>query len=127
MEEPDATAVYLGHMCAIRWYQGADRGTATDAHRPRALPHPAVLDDAPYSALAASAAAAGDRPTASATLASLCGRDLSALPRSSTWLATMHGIAEAAEMLDDAEICARVHDVLTPFVDLPVMASLAVR
>jgi len=126
MQEPDATAVYLGHLCAIRWYQGRIaelQPMLTDlVHSPTLR----VLDDAPYSALAASAAAAGDRPTASATLASLCGRDLSALPRSSTWLATMHGIAEAAELLDDAEICARVHDVLTPFVDLPVMASLAV-
>jgi hypothetical protein len=59
-------------------------------------------------------------------VARLRDRDLADLPRSSTWLVTMHGIVEAAHLLDDADTSARAYELLEPFARLPVMASLGV-
>jgi hypothetical protein len=72
------------------------------------------------------AAQAGDRLTASATLATLCQGGLDALPRSSTWLVTMSGIAEAAYLLGDADVAAEVYELVLPFAHLPAMASLGI-
>jgi hypothetical protein len=41
-------------------------------------------------------------------------------------MVTMNGVAEAAYRLRDAETAAQVYELLSPFADLPVMASLAV-
>jgi hypothetical protein len=72
------------------------------------------------------AASAGDRRTASGALARLCGEDLGALPRSSTWLTSLCGAAETAYLLDDGTTAARIHELLAPFGHLPAMASLGI-
>ena len=51
---------------------------------------------------------------------------LAALVPSSTWLVTVTGIAAAAEMLGDDAAAAEAYQLLTPYADRPVMASLAV-
>ena len=63
-----------------------------------------AVDNAYFAAVAVAAAMAGDRRTAAGTLASLRGRDLADLPRSSSWLVTMYGIVEAAHLLDEPGI-----------------------
>jgi hypothetical protein len=85
-----------------------------------------VVDNSFFAALAVAAASAGDRRTAAGVLATLCGRDLADLPRSSTWLVTMTGIVEAAYLLDDPDTAARAYELLHPFAHLPVIASLGV-
>jgi DNA-binding SARP family transcriptional activator len=122
----DGIGWYGAQLVAIRWFQG---------RLPELLPmlddlvHSATLstvDSSYFAALAIAAAHAGDRRTATSSLARLVGRDLADLPRSSTWLVTMMGVAETAYVLDDTETAARAYDLLSPFAELPVMASLAV-
>jgi len=76
--------------------------------------------------LAVAAAMAGDQQTAAGALATLCGRDLADLPRSSSWLAAMNGVVEAAYLLGDAETSARAYQLLSPFAHLPMIGGLGV-
>ncbi|WP_312878281.1 hypothetical protein [Lentzea indica] len=122
----DATAWYGAQICAIRWYQGrtAELFPLLDSlvHSPTL----STVDNSFFSALAVAAALSGDRRKAQGALAMLCRRGLDALPRSSTWLVTMSGVADAAHLLDDVEVAREVHAILLPFARLPLMASLAV-
>ncbi len=65
-----------------------------------------AVDDSAVAALAVAAALSGDARTAASCLARLRGSGLGALPRSSSWLVTMNGIAEAAYLIGDAELAA---------------------
>jgi hypothetical protein len=124
--EIDATGWYAAQLVAIRWYQGRLADLLPMLTELVHSPTLSAVDNAPFSALAVAAANAGDCRTAASTLARLCGRDLADLPRSGSWLATMHGIVEAAYLLDDAETAARAYQLLEPFAHLPVLTGLAV-
>lgn len=84
------------------------------------------MDDHALAALAVAAVTAGDRRKAVSALATLSGHDLGDLPRSSSWMVTMHGVAEAAYLLDDTATAARVYELLSPYGHLPMVGSLAV-
>ncbi|GAB3144532.1 AfsR/SARP family transcriptional regulator [Amycolatopsis stemonae] len=122
----DALGWYGAQLVAIRWFQGrlGDLVPVLDGlmHSPTL----SAIDNSYYAALAVAAASAGDRRTAAGALARLCGGDLGALPRSSTWLISLCGAAETAYLLDDTETAARVSELLRPFGHLPAMASLAI-
>ncbi|MGW3999138.1 BTAD domain-containing putative transcriptional regulator [Amycolatopsis sp. NPDC004772] len=122
----DALGWYGAQLVAIRWFQGrlGELVPVLDGlmHSPTLSP----IDNSYYAALAVAAASAGDRRTAAGALARLCGEDLGALPRSSTWLTSLSGAAETAYLLDDRATAARVHELLAPFGQLPAMASLGV-
>ena len=84
-----------------------------------------VAPDFAYRAgVAAVAARAGLVEEAIAGVRSL-GR-LDALPRSSTWLAGMVILMEAAWALGDGELASELAPLLEPFADRPAMPSLAV-
>ncbi|MEV4147650.1 AfsR/SARP family transcriptional regulator [Amycolatopsis sp. NPDC049691] len=122
----DALGWYGAQLVAIRWFQGrlGDLVPVLDG-----LMHSPTLsarDNSYYAALAVAAASAGDRRTAAGALARLCGDDLGALPRSSTYLVSLCGAAETAYLLGDAGTAARVAGLLRPFAQLPAMASLAI-
>jgi tetratricopeptide (TPR) repeat protein len=119
----DAYAFHTSHLIAIRWYQG--RGAEIVPLLSEMVHSPTLrgVDSSLFAALATAAALAGDRLTAAGVLATLCGRDLAELPRSSSWLSAMFGIAETAHMLGDAVTSARVYELLTPHADQPVVAS----
>ncbi|HEY1623798.1 MAG TPA: hypothetical protein VGG16_08360 [Streptosporangiaceae bacterium] len=113
-------------LVTIRWYQG---------RLPELLPmlydgvHSSALsavDNSTLVALAVAAALHGDRPAAASGLAALRGQDLTTLPRGSSWLVTMNGIAEAAYLLDDAETADEVYGLLLPYADLPLVGGLGV-
>ncbi|MEU3463649.1 helix-turn-helix transcriptional regulator [Streptomyces sp. NPDC006733] len=118
---------WLGtHLVAIRWFQG---------RLPELLPglrvmvHSPVLsarDHSGFAALAVAAAQAGSRREAAGALATLCGRGLANLPRSTTWLGTMGGVVEAAHLLRDRDTSARAYELLEPFAHLPAMSGPAV-
>lgn len=122
----DALGWYGAQLVAIRWFQGrlGELVPVLDGlmHSPTLSP----IDNSYYAALAVAAAAAGDRRTAAGALARLCGDDLGALPRSSSWLISLSGVAETAYLLGDAEAATRVSGLLRPFGHLPAMASLAI-
>jgi hypothetical protein len=83
-----------------------------------------AVDDSAVAALAVAAALSGDDRTAVSCLARLGGSNLAALPRSSSWLVTMNGVAEAASLVADAGLAAAVYELLGPYADLPMIGGL---
>ena len=113
-------------LLTIRWYQGR-MAELLDVLRERVdSPDLSAVDNSAAAALAVAAGLSGDLRTAASSLATLCGSDLAALPRSSSWLVTMNGIVEAAWMLGDADVSAQAYDLLGPYADLPMVGSLGI-
>jgi hypothetical protein len=110
-------------LVTIRWYQerlpellpllsrSVDSQTLSD------------VDNSAIAALAVAAALAGDRLTAASCLATLCGRDLGDLPHSSSWLATMNGIVEAAHLIGATDVAASAYRLLLPYARLPMVGG----
>lgn len=117
---------HTAHLVAIRWYQGRLAELVPTLTKLASSPTLRDVDDSCLAALAAAAATAGDLRTAAGAIATLRGRDLGELPRSSTWLVTMNAIVEAAYLLDDPDTSARVYELLKPYAHLPMVASLGV-
>ena len=122
----DADLWYGAHLLTIRWYQGRLPEVRALLETMVSSPDVSSVDNSPLAALAVAAAQAGDHTRATAALAALRGRDLADLPRSSTWLPTMNGIVEAAHLLGDARTAARAYELLRPYRQLPMIASLGV-
>jgi tetratricopeptide (TPR) repeat protein len=124
--DADATAWYGAQMVAIRWYQG---------RLPELLPllselvHSPTLsevDNSFFAGLALAAAMAGDQRTAASALATLRGKSLGDLPRSSSWLVMMYGVIEAAHLLGNSHAAERAYELLMPYSHLPMTASIGV-
>jgi hypothetical protein len=113
-------------LVTIRWYQGRLVELLPVLQELVNSPMLSAVDNSCVAALAVAAAVSGDRRTAASSLAALCGSDLAALPRSSSWLVTMNGIVEAAYLLEDAEVATRAYELLRPYAPLPMMGSLCV-
>ncbi len=122
----DATAWYGAQICAIRWYQGRTPELFPLLDHLVHSPTLSTVDNSFFSALAVAAALSGERRKAEGALAMLCRGGLAALPRSSTWLVTMSGVADAAHLLGDIDVAREVYGLLLPFARLPLMASLGV-
>lgn len=122
----NATVWQAAHLVTIRWYQGRVVELVPLLGEVVNSPTLSAVDDHALAALAVAAATAGDRRKAVSALATLCGRDLGDLPRSSSWMVTMHGVAEAAYLVDDTATAARVYELLSPYQHLPMVGSLAV-
>jgi hypothetical protein len=113
-------------VVTIRWYQGRLTELLPMLHDRVHSPVLSAVDNSAVAALAVAAALSGDRPRAASALAALCGSDLAALPRSSSWLVTMNGVVEAAYLLEDADLAARAYELLRPYAHLPMIGSLGV-
>ncbi len=122
----DATGWHGAHMAAIRWYQGRLPELVPMLSELVNSPTLSQADNSYFAALAVAAATAGDRRLAAGALARLCGGDLARLPRSSSWLMSMYGVVEAANVLGDAETAAQAYALLLPYARRPVIASLGV-
>ncbi|MGH3398211.1 MAG: hypothetical protein ACRDPO_26335, partial [Streptosporangiaceae bacterium] len=85
-----------------------------------------AVDNSTVVALAVAAAQHGDRPTAASSLAALRSRELTRLPRGSSWLVTLNGIAETAYLLGDTEAAREAYDLLHPYADRPLVGGLGV-
>jgi hypothetical protein len=113
-------------LVTIRWYQGRLAELLPMLHDRVHSAELSVVDDSSVAALAVAAALAGDRRTATSSLAALRGQDLSGLSRSSSWLVTMNGVVEAAYLLGDAELAAEAYQLLRPYAGLPMIGSLGI-
>jgi hypothetical protein len=113
-------------LVTIRWYQGRLAELLPALHERVHSPVLSAVDNSAVAALAVAAALSGDRHQAASSLAALCGTDLAALPRSSSWLVTMNGVVEAAYLLEDADVAAQAYELLRPYADLPMIGSLGV-
>jgi hypothetical protein len=124
--DADAVGWHGVQVLAVRWYQGRAHELAPMLATLVAAPALGVVEIGFFAALAVVAAAGGDRRAAAGALARLRGRRLADLPRSSGWLVAMYGAAEAADLLQDREVAGEVYELLAPFAERPMMASLAV-
>jgi hypothetical protein len=125
-EVGDADALgFLGaQLVCLRWLQGRGADLLELLDQLVCSPTIAECSVGFEPARAALAAAAGDLTTAASALASI--GPLAEIPSSSSWSATMHGIAEAAHALGDEAVCAEVYELLAPHADRPVIVSLGV-
>lgn len=122
----DADGWFGAQFVAIRWYQGRLPELLPELTELASSPTLSAVDHSFTAARAVAAAQAGDYLAAASALAAVRGRSLAELPRSSSWLVTMYGVVEAAHLLSDATAAAEAYELLRPFADLPMMASLAV-
>lgn len=122
----DMTGWYGGQLGTIRWFQGRIAELVPVLSELVNSPLLSAVDNSYFAGTAVAAAAAGDRRLAVSMLARLRGRDLADLPRSSSWMTSMYGVVEAADLLGDADTAAQAYALLTPFSRLPVIASLGV-
>ena len=124
--DADATGYYGVHLLTIRWLQDRD-GELLELARDIATSDTLVTPEFAFRAGAAAVAArSGHVDEAAAGLRSLRAEGLADLPRSSTWLAGMVIILEAARTLGDGELAREVYPLLEPYADRPAMPSLAV-
>ena len=124
--DADATGWYGAHVVAVRWYQGRGAEVLRLLQELADSPTMAEPNEAFTAALAVAAAAAGHTAQARGALERLKGTGLASIPHSSNWLVTLFGVAEAADLLNDADTAREAYDLLLPFAERPVMASLAV-
>jgi len=117
---------YGAQLMTVRWYQGRLVELLPLLDAMVNSPTLSVVDNSCRAALAVAAALAGDGSKAAAELAALCGGDLAELPQSSTWLVTMHGIVQAAHLLQDGDTALRAYELLRPFARLPMVGGLGV-
>ena len=113
-------------LVTIRWYQGRLPELLPMLHDQVHSTALSAVDNSTMVALAVAAAQHGDRPTAASGLAALRNRDLASLPRGSSWLVTMNGIAETAYLLGDAQAAREAYDLLRPYAGLPMVGGLGV-
>jgi hypothetical protein len=122
----NAPAWYGAQLAAIRWYQGRLSELQPMLTNLANSPGSSTGDNSFCAGLAMAAATAGDHRTAEHLLATLRGRALADLRRSSSWLVTMYGIVEVAQVLGNAKAAARAYELLAPYAHLPIMAGHAV-
>jgi hypothetical protein len=113
-------------LVTIRWYQGRLPELLPMLHDQVSSPALSAVDNSTVVALAVAAAQHGDRRTAASGLAALRALDLARLPRGSSWLVTINGIAETAYLLGDAESASEAYDLLLPYADRPMVGGLGV-
>jgi transcriptional regulator with XRE-family HTH domain len=124
--DADAPLYHGAHLFTIRWLQG--RGAelvdlaASTANSPT-LPEAELTFHATVALLATDA---GQRDRARSALHRLTASGLSAIPTSSTWLACMFTVVEAAVALGAPGLARQAYDLLTPFAHLPVVPSMAI-
>lgn len=117
----DAVGWYCEQLATIRWYQGRIVPlipVMTELANSSML---SAVDSTYLAGLAVASASAGDRRTAIGLL-----HRLRSLPQSSSWMLSMHCLAEAAHLLGDRGTATRVRAALLPYADLPVISSLGV-
>jgi transcriptional regulator with XRE-family HTH domain len=123
--DADAPLYYGAHLFTIRWLQG--RGAelvdlaASTANSPT-LPEAEVTFHATVALLATDA---GQRDRTRSALHRLTASGLAAIPPSSTWLACMFAVVEAAAALEEPDLARQAYELLTPFAHLPVVPSMA--
>ncbi len=124
--DADAFAYYSAHLLVIRWLQGRGAELVDLAEQTANSPTLVAAEYTFHATVARLAAEAGQYDRARSALHRLAADGLSAIPRSSTWLACMLAIVEAAEALGETGIAREAYDLLLPHANLPIMPSLAV-
>ena len=124
--DADAMGYLSGQLLAIRWLQAREVELLAPVEDLASSPS-LVNDEFAFRATAAFLAArAGDPERARYWLHRVGIGQLASLSQSSTWLAGMFALVEAALIIGDAEVADEVGGLLEPYADLTIMPSLAV-
>jgi len=124
--DADWLSWYAAHLITVRWFQGRIGELVDTVSNIVNSPALSVVDNSFVAAQAVACAAAGETRQARGALARIRGPDLADLPTSSTWLTTMATVIEATALLDERPTAARAYQLMLPYADLPVMASIGV-
>jgi len=124
--EVDTLGYLSTQMLGIRWSQGRDTELLEAAEEVAASPTLIRAEFALRASAAAISARAGQRALARAALDRLAADGLDALPLSSTWAPGMVAIVEVAAELGDGAVARQAYELLLPYADRPVIASVAV-
>jgi hypothetical protein len=121
--DPHAPRWHASQILAVRWYQGR-LGDTVPRLTDLAASGSGDDRDAVTAVLAVATALAGDHRRAAGALARLGGGDLGRVSRTGTWPLTLYAAVEAAALLGDVETSRTAYDLLLPFADRPMVASL---
>ena len=124
--DADALGWYGAQLVAIRWLQGAVPSCCPCSTSSSTIRRWPLSNDA-FLAGVAGCKRGPATPTKQARLWS--GSEPAGSRRranSSTWLVTMLAVIEAAHVLGDPTTAREAYDLLAPFAELPIMASLAI-
>ena len=124
--DADTAAYAAAHLLTIRWLQGRGGELLELADQVAGSPALVQAEFAFRATVARLAAEAGQPARARRALDRLTAGGLAALPLSSTWLVGMLAVVEAAAALGDARVAAEAYELLRPYADLPMTASVAV-
>lgn len=124
--DANAPVWHAAQLMTIRWYQGRLAEMLPELSGYVHSPTLTAVDSSMTAVLAVAAATVGDHRAAVSALAAVCGRDLLELPRSSSWLTTLYAAVEAAHLLGDAGTADRIHQLLSPYADLPIAGTLGI-
>ena len=114
-------------ILAMRWMQGRASellGDTEEIEHATTIVH--AYADYVWPIIAVLAAAADQRDRARAALDRILVSGLRSLPESSAWLPALFCVAEVADYLEDREAAHQVAELLEPYVELPMIASLGV-
>ncbi|MGE0877319.1 MAG: hypothetical protein AB7L13_01685 [Acidimicrobiia bacterium] len=124
--DADALGWYGAQLVALAWFTGNPAEllplVSDLVNSPTLCEH----NDGFVAALAALAAWSGDREQARTALDTLLANGLGRLRNTSVWLTVLLGAIEAASILDDTEAAREAYELLLPYADRPIMASLAI-
>jgi hypothetical protein len=124
--DADALAYYGAHLVAIRTFQGREAELANLVASIATSPTLIQRECAFGFAAALFALRAGHPHQVQALLERLRRDGLSTIPPSSSWLLAMLAVVELAATLEESSIAQAAYDMLLPYAELPIMASLAV-
>ena len=125
--DADAGASYVAQILAMRWMQGRASellGDTEEIEHATTIVH--AYADYVWPIIAVLAAAADQRDRARAALDRILVSGLRSLPESSAWLPALFCVAEVADYLEDREAAHQVAELLEPYAELPMIASLGV-
>jgi tetratricopeptide (TPR) repeat protein len=124
--DPDSATYYGGHVLALSWFVGHATDLLDMAEELSSST--AMTDENPIfvAVVAALAAEIGDADRAERAISVLGRGHLGEIMPTSSWLLTMFVLVEAAVALDDASLASELYGILTPYAQLPVMASLGI-
>lgn len=124
--DADAFAYYSAHLLAIRWLQGRGAELVDLAEQTANSPTLVAAEYTFHASHASLAADAGQFDRARSALHRLAAEGLAAIPPSSSWLACILAVVDAAAALGEAGIAREAYELLLPHAELPIMPSLAV-
>jgi tetratricopeptide (TPR) repeat protein len=124
--EIDALGYFSAQMMVLLWLQGREAEIVDVAEEIATSPTLIRAEFSVRAGAALLAVRAGRAEQARANLDRLAAGGLAALPQSSTWGPGMVAIVEVASELGDADVARQAYDLLLPFADLPIVASVGV-